>query len=308
MIFAAIDIGSNAVRLLINHVYEVKGKAVFEKEELIRLPIRLGEDTFLTGEISGMKANKLLAAMKGFKEILKVFDIISYRACATSAMRDAKNGKEIVERIKEEAGIAIEIIDGRTEAATIFSNHAEELIDPERAYLYIDVGGGSTELTLFSNRKMVAQKSFDVGTLRMLFNKINKEEWEAFKNWVKKNAANVKPLYGIGSGGNINKLFKMSGKKDNKNLTYERIKTLHDLLSAYSYDERITILGLKPDRADVIIPAAKIFLSAMKHSGVEKIYVPQIGLSDGIIRQLYENYVSGKKQQPGNIHSALGER
>ncbi len=294
MIFAAIDIGSNAVRLLINHVYETKEKTYFEKEELIRMPIRLGEDTFLHGEISKLKVERLIATMRGYSELMKVFDIQSYRACATSAMRDAKNGKEVIERVKKESGISIEIIDGKTEAATIFSNHVEELLDPMKSYLYIDVGGGSTELTLISDKKVVAQKSFNVGTLRMLFNKIEKDEWEGFKQWVKKNTQDIKPLQGIGSGGNINKLFKMSSKKDNKHLSFDKLKSMHDMLSSYTYEERITVLGLKPDRADVIIPAAKIFLSAMKHAEIEKIYVPQIGLSDGIIHQLYEEYKKKK--------------
>jgi len=295
MIFAAIDIGSNAVRLLINHVFETKDKTFFDKEELIRMPIRLGEDTFLHGEISRIKIEKLTATMRGFSELMKVFDITAYRACATSAMRDAKNGKEVIERIKKETGLSIDIIDGKTEAATIFSNHVEELLDPDKNYLYIDVGGGSTELTLISNKKVVAQKSFNVGTLRMLFNKIDKDEWENYKAWIRKNTDGVKPLQGIGSGGNINKLFKMGGKKETKHLSYDKLKSMHDMLSSYSYEERITVLGLKPDRADVIIPASKIFLSAMKHADIEKIYVPQIGLSDGIIHQLYEEYRKKKK-------------
>ncbi|HXB39328.1 MAG TPA: exopolyphosphatase [Bacteroidia bacterium] len=295
MIFAAIDIGSNAVRLLIDHVFETKDKPYFDKEELIRMPIRLGEDTFLHGEISKIKIEKLTATMRGFSELMKVYDITAYRACATSAMRDAKNGKEVIERVKKESGISIEIIDGKTEAATIFSNHVEDLLDPDKNYLYIDVGGGSTELTLLSNKKVVAQKSFNVGTLRMLFNKIDKDEWDAYKLWVRKNTIGVKPLHGIGSGGNINKLFKMGGKKENKHLSYDKLKSMHDMLSSYTFEERITVLGLKPDRADVIIPASKIFLSAMKHAEIERIFVPQIGLSDGIIHQLYEEHKRKKK-------------
>jgi len=290
MIFAAIDIGSNAVRLLFTHVYEIKGKVYFEKEELIRMPIRLGQDTFLEGEISKTRADKLVSAMRGFKELMKVFNIIAYKACATSAMRDAKNGKEVIERVKNEADITIEIIDGKTEAATIFSNHAEEFLDPLKSYLYIDVGGGSVELTLISDRKTIAQKSFNVGTLRMLFGKIDDNEWDSYKQWIKKNTQGIKPLNAIGSGGNINKLYKMSGKKDSKHLSYEKLKSMQDMLSSYTYEERITILGLKPDRADVIIPASKIFLTAMKYADIERVYVPQIGLSDGIIHLLYEEY------------------
>ncbi len=295
MIFAAIDIGSNAVRLLFSHVHEHKGKAIFRKGELIRLPIRLGEDSFLHKRISDEKAERLVTAMKGFKELIKVFDVVSYKACATSAMRDAVNGAEIIERIKKEAGLNVEIIDGKVEAATIFSNHVEELMDPKHAYLYIDVGGGSTELTLIENRKVLASKSFNVGTIRMLHQMIEKDEWDNFKQWIKKNTSGIKPLTAIGSGGNINKLFKMSGKKDNKHLSYDKLKDMHDMLSSYSYEDRVTVLGLNPDRADVIIPASKIFISAMKHGDIEKILVPQIGLSDGIVHLLYEEHINGKK-------------
>jgi exopolyphosphatase/guanosine-5'-triphosphate,3'-diphosphate pyrophosphatase len=290
MIFAAIDIGSNAVRLLFSHVYEIRGKVFFEKEELIRMPVRLGEDTFLKGEITKERADKLVSAMRGFKELMNVFNIIAYRAVATSAMRDAKNGKEIIERVKKEADLHIEIIDGKTEAAMIFSNHAEEFLDPLKSYLYIDVGGGSVELTLISDKKTIAQKSFDVGTLRMLFGKIDNNEWDSYKQWIKKNTQGIKPLNAIGSGGNINKLYKMSGKKESKSLSYDRLKSMQDMLSSYTYEERITILGLKPDRADVIIPATKIFLTAMKYADIERVFVPQIGLSDGIIHLLYEEY------------------
>ncbi len=290
MIFAAIDIGSNAVRLLFCHVHEQKGKAIFKKGELIRLPIRLGDDSFLKKEISAPKAEKLVTAMRGFKELIKVFDVIAYKACATSAMRDAVNGSEIIERIKKETGIEVELLDGKTEADTIFSNHVEEMLDLKQAYLYIDVGGGSTELTLISAGKVLASKSFNVGTIRMLYDRVEKEEWENYKQWIKKNTAGIKPLSAIGSGGNINKLYKMSGKKESKHLSYEKIKDMHDMLSSYTYEERITVLGLNPDRADVIIPATKIFLTAMKHADIDKIIVPQIGLSDGIVHLLYEEY------------------
>jgi exopolyphosphatase / guanosine-5'-triphosphate,3'-diphosphate pyrophosphatase len=290
MIFAAIDIGSNAIRLLFCHVHEQKGKTIFKKNELIRVPIRLGDDAFIHSEISSVKAEKLVTAMKGFKELIKVFDTVSYKACATSAMRDAKNGGEIIARIKEEAGIEVEILDGKTEAATIFSNHVEDMLDPRQAYLYIDVGGGSTECTLISAGKVLATKSFNVGTIRMLFDKVEKEEWDNYKHWIKKNTSGIKPLTAIGSGGNINKLFRMSGKKDSKHLSYDKIKDMHDMLNSYTYDERVTVIGLNPDRADVIIPASKIFLTAMKHADIEKIIVPQIGLSDGIVHQLYEEW------------------
>ena len=289
MILAAVDIGSNAVRILFGEVIERKGKApIFKKRELIRMPIRLGEDSFLNGKISKRQEERMIAAMKAFSELRKVFEIKGYRACATSAMRDASNGKEIVDKVKEETGIKIEIIDGRTEAELIFANHIEDTLNPSDNYLYIDVGGGSAELTLISKKKVVNSKSFNVGTLRMLHQKIEKSEWDGFKEWIKKNTSDYKPLTGIGSGGNINKLFKMTGKKENKHLTFEKIKEMSDMLNSYSYEERVEVLGLNPDRADVIIPATKIFLTAMKHAEIQKIMVPQIGLSDGILHDLYE--------------------
>jgi exopolyphosphatase/guanosine-5'-triphosphate,3'-diphosphate pyrophosphatase len=290
MIFAAIDIGSNAVRCLFCHVHEQKGKAIFKKGELIRLPIRLGDDAFLKKEISNEKEERLIAAMKAFSELMKVFKVVSFRACATSAMRDAINGKSVIEKIKKESGIQIEIIEGKEEADLIFSNHVEEMLDPTQSYLYIDIGGGSTELTLISNNKRIASKSFNVGTLRFLYDKVEKEEWENYKSWIRKNTAGIKPLTAIGSGGNINKLYKMTAKKENKFLSVEKIKNMQDMLNSYTYEERITVLGLNPDRADVIIPATKIMLSAMKQADIDKLLVPQVGLSDGIVHDLYEKY------------------
>ena len=287
MIFAAVDIGSNAMRLLFCRAYDLGGKPHFSKEELIRLPIRLGEDVFLNGKISEKKAEKLVTAMRGFHELIKVYEVDAFRAVATSAMRDASNSLEIIERIKNESGITVEIIDGKLEAQLVFSNHIEELLNPKHAYLYIDVGGGSTELTLYHNQKVVAAKSFNIGTVRMLLNKVEKNEWEYMKEWIKKTTLGTRPLHAIGSGGNINKIFKMT-KKENKNLSYSKLKGIHDMLNSYTLEERIDVLGLKPDRADVIVHASKIFISIMKSADIEDIYVPQIGLSDGIIHDLYD--------------------
>lgn len=287
MIFAAIDIGSNAIRLLFCRVYEVNGKPYFAKEELIRMPIRLGEDVFSNGKISSVKEERLIKSLKGFSELINAYGINGYRAVATSAMRDALNGVEIIGRIKKETGINVEIIDGKLEASLVFSNHIEELLNPKHAYLYIDVGGGSTELTLYFNQKVIAAKSFNIGTVRMLLNKVEKEEWDEMKSWLKRSAIGIHPLHGIGSGGNINKLFKMANKKETKYLSYDKLKGMYEMLSSYTYSERIERLGLKPDRADVIVPAAKIFLTVMKTADIERIYVPQIGLSDGIVHELY---------------------
>jgi exopolyphosphatase / guanosine-5'-triphosphate,3'-diphosphate pyrophosphatase len=295
--FAAIDIGSNAVRLLFCNVYDDNGEITFKKAELIRVPIRLGEDSFLNGKISSKKIEKLVTAMKAFKSLIEVYDAIDYRACATSAMRDAENRYDIVQRVRKEAGIKIEIIDGKTEADIIFSNHIEEHLDKSNNYLYIDIGGGSTEITLFSKNKAVVSQSFNIGTIRMLHNQIDKEYWSYFKNWIEEISKGYKPLIAIGSGGNINKLFKMSGRKPNKALPTLKLKELYDLLESYSYDERIKVLGLNPDRADVIIPASKILLTVLKKADVEKVIVPQIGLSDGIVHQLYEKYLEKKAEK-----------
>lgn len=287
MIFAAVDIGSNAMRLLFCRAYDVNGKPHFSKEELIRLPIRLGEDVFLNGKISDRKAEKLITAMRGFHELIKVYEVDAYRAVATSAMRDAVNGQEVIDRIRKEAGLNVEIIDGKVEAQLVFSNHIEEMLNPKHAYLYIDVGGGSTELTLYHNQKVIAAKSFNIGTVRMLLDKVEKDEWDRMKDWVKKATLGVRPLHAIGSGGNINKIFKMT-KKENKNLSYNKLKGINDMLNSYTYAERVEVLGLKPDRADVIIHASRIFITIMKTADIEDIFVPQIGLSDGIVHDLYD--------------------
>jgi exopolyphosphatase/guanosine-5'-triphosphate,3'-diphosphate pyrophosphatase len=266
------------------------GKTTIKKAELIRVPIRLGEDSFLNKRISPKKADKLVTAMKAFKHLIDVYDAVDYRACATSAMRDADNRYEVVERVRREAGIKIEIIDGKTEADIIYSNHIEQHLDKDNNYLYIDIGGGSTEITLFSKNKPVVSQSFNVGTLRMLHDQIDKDYWGYFKNWVKEITAGYKPLIAIGSGGNINKLSKMTRKKTGKPLAVAKLKSLCELIESYSYEERIQVLGLNPDRADVIIPASKILLTVLKKAEIEKIIVPEIGLSDGIVHQLYEKH------------------
>jgi len=295
MVLAAIDIGSNAMRLLFARVIIVDGKPHFNKEELIRMPIRLGEDVFMHGKITDAKADRLITALRGFSELIKAYGVEAYRAVATSAMRDASNGSQIITRIQNEAAINVEIIDGKNEAALVFSNHIEDLLNPKHAYLYIDVGGGSTELTLYFNNKAIAARSFNIGTVRMLLDKVDKEEWEEMKSWLKRNTVGIHPLSAIGSGGNINKIFKMSGKKETKHLSYDRLKGIYEMLCSYTYQERIERLELKPDRADVIIPAAKIFLSVMKNADIEKVFVPQVGLSDGLVHAMYETYISNQK-------------
>jgi exopolyphosphatase/guanosine-5'-triphosphate,3'-diphosphate pyrophosphatase len=290
MRFASVDVGSNAVRLLLCNVFEQEGEAVFKKNELVRIPLRLGEDAFVNKKISEEKAEKLVQTMRAFKLLIDVFGAIDYRACATSAMREASNGQQLINRIRKEAGMKLEIIDGKFEAEVIYSNHVAEHLEKDGSYLYIDVGGGSTEITLFSKGKTIASRSFDVGTIRCLQQQVSKEYWNFFKEWIRETTSAYRPMTAIGSGGNINKIFKMVRKKENKPLNYDSLKELYETLQTYSYTERITELGLNPDRADVIVPAAKIFLAVMKNADIEKIIVPQIGLSDGLVHLLYENY------------------
>jgi exopolyphosphatase/guanosine-5'-triphosphate,3'-diphosphate pyrophosphatase len=292
MRFAAIDVGSNAVRLLFCNVFlKPNGETVFKKASLIRVPIRLGEDAFSNQYITKDKEDKLVNTMIAFKHLISVHDVISFRACATSAMREALNSDHIANRIFTESGIKLEIIDGKKEAEIIYSNHIAEQLSNKRPYLYIDVGGGSTELTLFDEGKIIDSISFNIGTIRILQDKITKSTWNDLKDWVYKVTSKYSEIGGIGSGGNINKLVNLAKKKDERQISLAKLKEIYAQLSVYSLDERITILGLNPDRADVIIPATEIFLFVMKHARIDKIMVPQIGLSDGIIHLLYEEFV-----------------
>lgn len=286
--FAAIDIGSNAIRLLTHNVIEEKGKTTqFRKSALIRVPVRLGEDSFTVGEISEHNTERMVQTMKAFQLLMQVAGVEQYRACATSAMREANNGNEIIAKIAKESGIHIEVIDGKQEAAIIASTDLKELIRPDQSYLYIDVGGGSTEFTLFTNSKIERSKSFKLGTVRLLNNMVDQGTWNKLQDWIATHIKNVPKLSIIGSGGNINKLHKMSGRKEGQPLSYIWLNAQYHFLESLSYDERVSELGLNPDRADVIIPATQIFLSAAKWSGAKKIHVPKIGLSDGIIKNLY---------------------
>ena len=286
--YAAIDIGSNAMRLLIMNIIEQKGKEVqFNKSALIRVPIRLGQDAFTVGEISEENIDRMIDAMKAFKLLMKVYKVEKYMACATSAMREAYNGKEVTEIIKKKADIKIDIIDGKKEAAIIASSDLHQFIKTNENYLYVDVGGGSTEFSLFSNGKMVISKSFKNGTVRLLNNMVNEVVWQEIEKWIKTHTEGLGNVIMIGSGGNINKTFKLSGKMQDKPLTYKYLKTQYDYFNSLTYEQRIAELGLNTDRADVIIPALTIYLSAMKWSGANHIYVPKIGLSDGIVKAMY---------------------
>ncbi|PKD17864.1 exopolyphosphatase [Salegentibacter salinarum] len=292
--YAAIDIGSNAVRLLVSTITEQKGREEtdFRKTSLVRVPIRLGEDVFKESFISEKNIERMVDTMQAFNLLMKSHGIVKYKACATSAMREAKNGAEVVEKIKAKTGVEIEIIDGNHEAAIIAATDLHELIKNDCNYLYVDVGGGSTEYTLYSGGKTVASRSFKVGTVRLLNNLVEDGAWEEMEKWVRETTKPYKDIDLIGSGGNINNIFKTSGKKEGKPLSLAYIKKYNELLNSLSYEERVMDLQLKSDRADVIIPASRIYLNSMKWARADNIFVPKIGLADGIIKSLY----NGKKK------------
>ena len=287
--YAAIDIGSNAVRLLLCNAVEEHGETHFKKSELVRMPLRLGEDVFQSGRILSRRSQDFMKTMRAFKLLIDVFNPVAYRACATASLREATNGEELIRNIRKDCGLKIEIISGKTEAELIYANHIEEHLDHNTSYMYIDVGGGSTEITLFDRGRCVVSQSFNIGTLRWLNGQVSKETWDEFKGWVRLVSENHHPLTAIGSGGNINKIYKMSGRKD-KPLPFLKLKEMYDEMKVHSVDDRMEIWGLSPDRADVIVPAAKIFLGIMKAGDIHEIIVPQIGLSDGIVHQLHEQY------------------
>jgi len=289
--FAAIDIGSNAVRLLLASVIGNGKSPVFKKECLVRMPIRLGDDAFLLKKISEKKAGSLIKTMKAFKQLIEAYDAISYAACGTSALREAANGPELVRRIKEESRINIEIVEGGKEAELICLNHPQSLFKSSQPFLYVDVGGGSTELTLIEKGKISESTSMNIGTVRLLNKLVSDRTWKELKQWAKKLKKNHKPIVIVGSGGNINKLFRMARLKAGEPLSFKRLSKLRDMLAGYTLEERISKLDLRPDRADVIVPAADIFLAVMKWSGGKKIHVPQIGLADGLVHMLYNQYL-----------------
>lgn len=288
MRYAAIDIGSNAIRLLIADITDNEGIISFKKNTLIRVPLRLGDNAFLDHFISEKKSDELIKSMVAFRNLMDVYKVTDYMACATSALREAENGPELVKKIKEIANIELEIIGGQREANIIYSSHFEQTLDRKKNYLYIDVGGGSTELSVFCDGEMLASKSFDLGTIRILDNQDKDETWESLKEWIKVETKNFRGISGIGTGGNINKLFKLSEEKDGSPLSYVKLKSLFAYLNSFSLKDRINTLGLNQDRADVIIPACEIFLTIMKWASIKNIFVPKVGLVDGIIQLLIE--------------------
>lgn len=286
--YAAIDIGSNALRALIaNVVTDNKGNVNFYKNSLVRVPIRLGEDTFTSGEISKQNIKRIVKAIKAFKNIIKIHKVVDFNAYATSALREAKNSHLIVKFIKEKTGIKIDLIDGKKEASLISSVNFFHGIDKKSNFLYVDVGGGSTEFSVLCNGERIHEKSFKLGTVRLLNNIVKDDTWREIKNWITDKTLNISNLSLIGTGGNINKIHKITSSKDYDPISYYSLSTLFDSMNRLTYKERITKYQLNPDRADVILPALCIYLKALKWSGSKKIYVPKIGLSDGMIQELF---------------------
>ena len=288
MRYGAIDIGSNAVRLLIAEVNPETKPVQFKKEALIRVPLRLGDDAFIQHQISKPKFDNMVKTMQAFRNLMDVYRVSDYMACATSAMREADNGLAIVQACKE-VGVDIQIIDGGKEAKIIYNSHLQDKMDVNKVYLYIDVGGGSTEISLFANGKLIASKSFNLGTIRILDNQDNPETWEDMKQWIKEYARRYKHIYGIGTGGNINKLSRIAKEKADKPMSYAKLRAIYQHLNSFSLKDRIQVLGLKQDRADVIIPAAEIFLTIMKVGRLKNIVAPRVGLVDGIVQTLIDN-------------------
>jgi len=285
----AIDIGSNAMRLLINYVYEEEGKTpIFNKASIVRMPIRLGQDVFTDGKISDLNIDRICDAMHSYALMMKVYGIEAYKAYATSAMRESKNGKDVVKKVLKKAGINIEIIDGKTEAELLFNSELGNFVKDDKTYLYVDVGGGSTELTLLKDNKISVSRSFEVGTVRLLEGKVNPDTFKIMQKWIKDNIGDTE-LELIGSGGNINHIYKYSGIKLGRPMGSFYVRKHYQILKSLDTDERMQRYNMKPDRADVVVYALEIYTNVLKWTGAKIIHVPKIGLSDGIIRSVYQD-------------------
>lgn len=285
----AIDIGSNAIRLLINYVYEEEGRTpIFNKTSIVRMPIRLGHDVFIDGQICENNVERICDAMLSYALMMKVYDVEVYKAYATSAMREAKNGKEVIKKVTKKSGINIEIIDGKMEAELLFNTELGDFIKDSKTYLYVDVGGGSTELTLLKDNKVFTSKSFEVGTVRLLENKVTPTTFNEMKEWIHVNIGDDEVEL-IGSGGNINHVYKYSGVKLGMPLSSAYVKKHHQILQTMTTEERMQNFNMKPDRADVVVYALEIYSNVLRWSHAKKIHVPKVGLSDGIIRKVYKD-------------------
>ncbi|RFM33229.1 Ppx/GppA phosphatase family protein [Chitinophaga silvisoli] len=293
MKLAAIDIGSNAARLLISEASpNSQGRMDFTKVNLVRVPLRLGIDVFSTGIISPKRAEHLISTIKAYKLLLEVYEVKYLKACATSAMRDAGNSAVILDDVRRETGIDIKIISGQEEASFLYESHIAENLDKSRAYMYIDVGGGSTEVTIFSKNTLVHKTSFNIGTIRLLQQQVTEAQWQYMKDTIKQQIKGLGPVTAIGSGGNINKVFSLSKRKEGKPLTLDVLKDYYKEFSSFSVEERIHLYNLREDRADVIVPALQIYVNIMRWANAEEIFVPKIGLADGLIQSLYGEITS----------------
>ena len=288
--FAAIDIGSNAIRILIANIIETEDDVVFQKNSLIRSPVRLGEDSFTFGEISSKSLKRFVNTMKAFKLLMKIHEVSHYKAYATSALREANNSSHVINTVMKKVGIKVEIIDGTKEAEIISNSKTSEFINTQKTFLFVDVGGGSTEFTFINEGNHIVSKSFKIGTVRLINNLIDDRVWVGIEKWIKKNSMKYDKITLMGSGGNINKLFKLSNIKEGKPLSKIKLSQLFNELEKLNYEHRILKFELNPDRADVIVPAARIYLKALEWSGGQKIYVPRFGLSDGMIKYMYKNF------------------
>ncbi|MBC7553022.1 MAG: exopolyphosphatase [Taibaiella sp.] len=294
MILAAIDIGSNAARLLVTETSPYKdGTVDFTKLNLLRIPLRLGFDVFDNGFVSDEKKGKLLDTLRAYRLLMNIYNVEAYKACATSAMRDAANGPEIRKEILAETGFEIKIISGLEEAGILYETHIADNMGDDRSFIYIDVGGGSTEVTLYAQGQTIFKESFNIGTIRLLHNSVTDEQWERLKWFIKTHTKDHQPLTAIGTGGNINKIFSISKRKEGKPLTLELLKDYHKEMSISTVEERKHLYHLRDDRADVIVPALQIYISIMRWAQAAEIYVPKIGLADGLVKMLYEERMKG---------------
>jgi len=289
LILAAIDIGSNAARLLISETSVYKdGTVDYTKLNLLRIPLRLGFDVFDKGYISDEKKTKLIETLKAYRHLMNIYGVEAWRVCATSAMRDAKNSAEILQEVKKQTGLDVEIISGQEEANIIYETHIAENLSFNKSYMYIDVGGGSTEVTLFSKNQIIFKESFNIGTIRLLHNKVTDEQWEHMKWHIKTHVKDYQPIEAIGSGGNINKIFSISKRKEGKPLPLDLLKDYYKELSYTSIEDRKHLYHFRDDRADVIVPALQIYIALMRWANADEIYVPKVGLADGLVQMLYK--------------------
>ncbi len=295
MKLGAVDIGSNAIRFQVSKISDMNGMVMFKKMEYVRFPLRLGEDVFKMNQISVEKESKFIKLIQTFKNLFELYEVDDYIICATSAMREAKNGADIAYKVKDLFGVEINIIDGDKEAELINTVLYSELDDA--SYIHIDVGGGSTELNLFVNKQKVATRSFKIGSVRRLNGLDTPEEWAEMHQWIEEHLHKIpKPVTAIGTGGNIGKLYELANpeknKKDKQQITLKKLEEVQELVMRYNYEERVSVLMMNPDRADVIIPASEIYLTVMQWAKASKMVVPELGLKDGLMLMLYERFTN----------------